>query len=811
MAGTKSGASGEDILDLAELLGTGGDAAPSRTGTSVPQDSAEIDALLEQMENRSGQAGSVVDGSGVVDGLGREPEDGHRVDPHEQLDMTGMGDMDKLLDSLDMPQRPAHASPAASTPDAELDSAVDEVLNSMGGLDALGDKGSVPAQSAGASLPGGDDILSDLLAQGGQQPAASGSADVDVDALLGVTTPQTPPVAARPAAPVQAAPAQAGGGSGPGRANDDIIELTELIEKGANSAAFAPAEADLGSHMRGLNDKAAMQDSAEIDALLAQMTGGSGQADARADAQAGVQSASDTGDDLGGVDRLLDSLNIPQQPQRPAPAASLDAEVDSAVDEILNSMGAAPAASPKPAPASQPAPADDTAILDDLLAQGQPAPVGGESGQEADFNALLGDLGLADSPATPSAPKPAPAPAAPSGSPAAAAAPDDLDALLGDMGLGGAAPDVKPAPAAAASQAGGSGMGTDDLDALLGDMGLGQPQAAPVAPASAASPAADVADDDLDALLGDIGLGGMASEPEAEHAAVAAASPAASDDAGLEVDELDSLLGTDMPGAVAPASAGGDQAAGAELSGAAVAASAPVAEALVPESSSPASVPSPATVPAAEAVAPVAPAFLAEDWAALLARLDAAEANVQDVARRVAGLEEGFAAAEERSGRVSALEERLAALEGANQSLTTLEDRLSALEATGDASRQTVEQLEQTVAQTAEQVTEQAAVLEKRLEEGLAALEATSQRMAGLEERLATLEMAESSAAEGAEGVRARLEELEAAKQRTADVEERLAALEARFSQDVEQAAAAAAARILREEIARLLEDPAGV
>ena len=63
--------------------------------------------------------------------------------------------------------------------------------------------------------------------------------------------------------------------------DEEIIDLTELIEKGeAPAAVVPPAEGtkeDISVHMQSLNDGQASQGEAEIDALLAQMEVGDDQ------------------------------------------------------------------------------------------------------------------------------------------------------------------------------------------------------------------------------------------------------------------------------------------------------------------------------------------------------------------------------------------------------------------------------------------------------------------------------------------------------------------------------------------------------
>lgn len=202
---------------------------------------------------------------------------------------------------------------------------------------------------------------------------------------------------------------------------EEIIDLTELIEKGAipeaDSAASGPTaseEDELHSHMRSLNDGGQnIAAEAEIDDLLAQMEYKEGDADAaassapKADAGDGsaesgmAQADSDatTPSDfspvrmpdghivdpheelhmpgIGDVDSLLNSLDIPPQPRPHEKAAPSPEDTDNAVDQMLGSLNGAsrPAAENPPKDAAT-APHDDMSDLDELLAAGtMPEPV----------------------------------------------------------------------------------------------------------------------------------------------------------------------------------------------------------------------------------------------------------------------------------------------------------------------------------------------------------------------------------------------------------------------------------------------------
>lgn len=202
---------------------------------------------------------------------------------------------------------------------------------------------------------------------------------------------------------------------------EEIIDLTELIEKGAipeaDSEAAGPAaseEDDLHSHMRSLNDGGQnIAAEAEIDDLLAQMEYKEDDADAaaspapKADAGDGsaesgqAQADSDTTapsdfstvrmpdghivdpheelhmPGIGDVDSLLNSLDIPPQPRPHEKAAPSPEDTDNAVDQMLGSLNGAsrPAAENSPKDAVK-APHDDMSDLDELLAAGtMPEPV----------------------------------------------------------------------------------------------------------------------------------------------------------------------------------------------------------------------------------------------------------------------------------------------------------------------------------------------------------------------------------------------------------------------------------------------------
>ena len=256
--------------------------------------------------------------------------------------------------------------------------------------------------------------------------------------------------------------------------DEEIIDLTELIEKGeAPAAVVPPAESvkeDISVHMQSLNDGQARQGDAEIDALLAQMEAGDEQPvppppAARAAAPEHKVDPHEELDMSGmvEVDKLLDTLDIPPQPHERGPDAAQDADpadLDNAVDDLLNAMsGSAPR---KPAPASAQEP-----DVHDLLAAASPQPE--EPNFADDLDALLAS---AEAPAPAEASAPAPQ---------ARENPDltaDLDSLL-------------------------AGLDAEQAQPATAESALGQPAASPAASEPAPEKEPDL-EMDLDALLASV-------------------------------------------------------------------------------------------------------------------------------------------------------------------------------------------------------------------------------------------------------------------------------------------------------------------
>lgn len=108
----------EEIIDLTELIETGpksqGKAASSYAAAASPPADEDFESILAQTETAPPK---------------------RKVDPHETLDMSDMGGIDNLLESLDIPAQPREspnqpesAEPAASAADDDLDSVLDDLL-----------------------------------------------------------------------------------------------------------------------------------------------------------------------------------------------------------------------------------------------------------------------------------------------------------------------------------------------------------------------------------------------------------------------------------------------------------------------------------------------------------------------------------------------------------------------------------------------------------------------------------------------------------------------------------------------------------
>lgn len=707
---------------------------------------------------------------------------------------------------------------------------------------------------------------------------------------------------------------------------EEIIDLTELIEKGVVPASGNAAQSSPAQNAAPQADASALNANSphlkgEIDELLDSV----GLSDAEVSKEpldfaapsAPTNRPVDPNEELqmpgmDDIDNLLESLNIPPQPDnREAPQEIAGTDHD--VDDLLNALSSPPLAQK----AAQPEP--DVA---DLLSAGN-APQ--SSAQESDLEDLL-RAGMATPPLPPD-PKPAAKAPASSSAPQESAdiSEDDLDALLSSVAGHVPPPDGQTAQSLSSDMAA-------DLDSLLGqndDGAAPQSSAKKETPAPTdETPAPEAPDDqDIDSLLSsmfeappsdapaedspaevplqasesptaDLGLDEAAFFAASEAAPdTAEATPPSFPEPEISVEdeaeshpaerpetqdfpepeialmneapsaEEDAPASTDEPVLPPPpeAESPADETAAERETGSA---EHDENEAVLPEP--------PAAEPAEEAPVPV----VAEDTSENLAEFFAADeaANIADEAQAVppVGMQETLpeedvapaaappAASATPSAPLSGSEDEdpVHAEPSATHAAPPVQDDLrkdleSVRAQAAGASSQALEAFEQALDASSRtvDVAETVDALNKKVEQCAALLEETAQRLTDLEAVFAaTQEGVQSATAQtlveeslgalldaahplhqkfrdavaaavrdalqaepetpGGEDVSPALEErLQAlaltgnsTAARTDALENRLDALEPRFNERVEKAAAAAAARILREEIARLLQ-----
>lgn len=627
--------------------------------------------------------------------------DGHIVDPHEELHMPGMGDVDSLLNSLDIPPQPRAQEAAAPSP-KDTDDAVDKMLGSLGGASCPTPEDFAPnaEQSAQADPMG----LDELLAAGTMpEPVISD----ELEALLREAAPATaqpaptkPQPTDQPAAAPQAAPAQA-----------------------AEPQAAAPAH--------DLNE--------DLDALLHSiMADQPNPAPAQTQAQpaASQEPAQTTSDDALDAQAAQNMMDAPQASASAPDSGPASAPTPASVPEPGIPESAVPAADAASDPVS-----DLAADLDMLLASingPESAAAGKSTDQTAASHPAKSDETLEF----------------------------DLDALL-------AAADAEERglqPSTAESQAEAVQPSVENVPAAQQEPPVAaQPQAAPASPELSL-------DDVLDA-----------------------------NDA-LEPDAMAKVL--DQTGSAA------------------------------------------AAAPAAASVAPASTAdqIPAQDMSALVERLDQYAAQLQQADARVSALES--AVAEARAEAEQARTEADEARATAQQAQTALDEALASAQSAHENVAQTATEALHTAQSAAEAAASAAAQqqadkpestsspedlfaadhpLHQRLLELISATAATAATEAAAEAAATAARQAANEAVQSAmpqaeakpqaehedpalletlldERMHAVNLTVKGASARLDSVEERLDELEPRFNDRVEKAAAAAAARILREEIGRLLE-----
>ena len=366
MVAEKIAETDEEIIDLTELIEKGEAPAavvPPAEGTKedisvhmqslndgqASQGEAEIDALLAQMEVGDDQPASPPPGAQAS-----APE--HKVDPHEKLDMSGMGEVDKLLDTLDIPPQPHERGQDAAhaAEPADLDNAVDDLLNAM--------SGSAPRKPD--SEPAQEPDVHDLLAAASPQAEEPNFAD-DLDALLASAD---APASAEVAAPAPQA-----------QENPDLTADLDSLLAGLDAEQAQPAATESAP------DEPAAAPAApepapektpdlemDLDALLASV-------DAPASARPTDRSDSGECDSCIDLDKLLAPASAPEAPASPASNLSVDQDnLPAGPDAEQNAAATAEPAQAQPA--SHPAAEDHTP--EDVTPEAGPA-------LETDLDALL--------------------------------------------------------------------------------------------------------------------------------------------------------------------------------------------------------------------------------------------------------------------------------------------------------------------------------------------------------------------------------------------------------------------------------------
>ena len=744
---------------------------------------AEIDDLLAQMEYKdedgadaaatpasqtSSGDGSAESGMELTDSDTVSPSDfalvrmpdGHIVDPHEELHMPGIGEVDNLLNSLDIPPQPRPHEQSAPSPE-DTDNAVDQMLGNLNGTSRPAPENA--SKAAGKSSHEDTAALDELLAAGTMpEPVISD----ELESLLRESAPSTnqqpqskgkspatftaEPAAAKPA-PGQVPDMMADqmAGQMPGQVADMMAD--QVAERGQTpSQPAAPATASLAQNApsHDLND--------DLDALL----------------QSIMTDKPEHGPDKG---MAKDAAQTQDEAEaQPAPASASDARVDDLsadLDQLLASIIQTEPQKPEPAPtaasgASQPTDADPAKAKDKL---------------EFDLDALLAaadaeERNLASTVTTPEAPA---AEQQPDPAEQAAGQPDPVEQVAQPN------PVEQAEPEQAAQQA-ESAQAESEQDEQRAESEQAQSE---LAESELAEPALAAKPRQSGSLLPDV--------------------------------DLDDILAGNMV----------------------------TASTRLVTSGHADNADTPATPGASASSDDAGQATVTADMTEILARLDLYAEKLQQADDRVQALE--AAVAEARAEADQARAEADAAKTAAQQIQSDLDEKLTAAQTAHESLAQTAAEALHT-AQNAAQNAEQAAAsatakqqepdstpslealfdadhpLHQRLmdcintaaAEAAAEAAATAARQAA-EQAVATAQsaMAQPNGAPAGHEDPALLESLlddrmhavkltmHGASARLDAVESRLDELEPRFNERVEKAAASAAARILREEIGRLLEN----
>ena len=399
---------------------------------------AEIDDLLAQMDIKADAQEDPADVA--LDFSAPSTQTDHHIDPNEQLNMPGMGDVDSLLDSLDIPPQPSDREAETASPETP-DQAVDALLNDFNAPAAS----AAPAATASATEVAAEPRvnlnapdLDELLASVGAAPQSNPTSEIDD--LLNAASPTANLAAeAAPAAPQKTF------------SNDDLDSLLEAAAGQASGPspimtaepAPQPVAAPQPATVPQPGPSAGMD--VDIDSLLA-------------------AAANDMQQNFEAEQATAEPAPAPVPVSAPPTAAVTNDDLDS----LLAAATAELEADPSPAPAEQMAPQAAPAAPGDLG-------VDIDSLLAAAANDLEQTLDAAqqDTPAMPEAA------AEIADAPKAETAPQadidlDLDSLL-------AAVDAKAAPEAAAEPQGAPEIADPFADALqaVADATPAQPGTAP--------------------------------------------------------------------------------------------------------------------------------------------------------------------------------------------------------------------------------------------------------------------------------------------------------------------------------------------
>ena len=430
---------------------------------------AEIDDLLAQMDIKADAQEDPADVA--LDFSAPSTQTDHHIDPNEQLKMPGMGDVDSLLDSLDIPPQPSDREAETASPETP-DQAVDALLNDFNAPSAP----AAPAAAASATEVAAEPHvnlnapdLDELLASVGAAPQSNPTSEID-DLLSAASPAANLAAEAAPAAPQKTF------------SNDDLDSLLEaaagqtsgpspiMTAEPAPQPVAAPQPAAVTQPVAAPQPGPSAGMDVDIDSLLAA-------------AANDMQQSFDAGQ----------AATEPEAAPAPVSATPTAAVTNDDLDSLLAAATAELEAEPSPAPAQSAAPVASAAPASAT------APTSGPGDMGVDIDSLLAaaanDMQQID------AAEPEAAPV--SATPPATVTNDDLDSLLAaaandlEQTLDAAQPEAPAMPEAVAESADAPQPDIDlDLDSLLAAVD------AKAAPEAAAEPQAtpEMADPFADAL-----------------------------------------------------------------------------------------------------------------------------------------------------------------------------------------------------------------------------------------------------------------------------------------------------------------------